>query len=154
MSGSLNFVDVDLTDTHIVKVGAPAATWSAARPCRPRPCPPLQSALTTALADSTGSGAGHVDFTFSLADKAADFLAAGETLKVTYAVTVTDPKGVSSVQSVTVTVTGTNDAPAIAADATPNHALTEVAGVTAGAATDAVTGSLSFTDVDLNDTTR
>ena len=65
----------------------------------------LQTALTTALHDSTGTGSGGVDWTFSIQDKDLDFLGAGETLTVTYDVTVSD--GItSSTQNVTITATG------------------------------------------------
>ncbi len=57
-----------------------------------------------------------------------------------------------STQPVTITITGTNDAPVLSADAVANHALTEVSGVTAGSAIETVSGSLAFTDVDLTDT--
>ena len=40
----------------------------------------LQTALATALHDSTGSGTGGIDWTFSIPDKDLDFLGAGETL--------------------------------------------------------------------------
>ncbi len=50
---------------------------------------------------------------FALADKLADFLAAGETLTATYNVTVNDGHGGTSTQPVTFTVTGTNDAPVL-----------------------------------------
>ena len=52
---------------------------------------------------------------------------------------------VSLTQPVTITVTGTNDAPALAADASGPHTVTQ------GLIT---TGTLTFTDVDLTTTTR
>ena len=62
----------------------------------------------TALHDSTGTGSGGVDWTFSIQDKDLDFLAAGDTLTVTYDVTVSD--GItSSTQTVTITATGAAD---------------------------------------------
>ncbi len=68
----------------------------------------LQNALTTALHDSTGSGAGGIDWTFAIQDKDLDFLAAGETLTVTYNVTVDDGL-TTSTQQVTITATGAED---------------------------------------------
>ncbi len=50
----------------------------------------LQTALTTMLHDSTGTGTGGIDWTFSIQDKDLDFLGAGETLTATYDVTVSD----------------------------------------------------------------
>jgi hypothetical protein len=75
-------------------------------------------------------------------DKNFDFLAAGETLTIVYNVTVTDDNGVSVTQPVTIIATGTNDAPVLAADASGPHTTTEGLNTT---------GTLTFTDVDLND---
>ena len=41
-------------------------------------------------ATAPGSGSGSIGFNYSAADNSFDFLAAGETLKVTYNVTVAD----------------------------------------------------------------
>ncbi len=71
------------------------------------------------------AGHGQVAYSFSLADKAADFLAAGETLKVVYNVTVSDGQDGTSTQPITFTLTGTNDAPVLSADAIANHAVAE-----------------------------
>ena len=68
----------------------------------------LQNALATTLHDSTGSGAGGVDWTFSIPDRDLDFLGEGETLTVTYNVTVGDA-ATSSTQTVTITITGARD---------------------------------------------
>jgi VCBS repeat-containing protein len=108
-TGTLTFADVDLTDTHSVSVTLDSAIWSANPDVVPGDTlADLQTALSTALHDSTGSGAGGIDWTFAIQDKDLDFLAAGETLTVTYSVTVTD--GITtSTQQVTVTATGSED---------------------------------------------
>ena len=67
----------------------------------------LTAASTLTLSDSGGS----VGFTYSAVDHTFDFLAAGETLTVTYDVTV---GGVT--KSAVITVTGTNDTPVITSD--------------------------------------
>lgn len=108
-TGTLSFSDADLNDLHQVDVSVASAVWSA----QPDFVPPdtladLLAALTTTLHDSTGSGAGGVDWTFSIPDRDLDFLGAGETLTVTYNVTVTDGTS-SSTQTVTVTATGAED---------------------------------------------
>ena len=76
---------------------------------RPQPRRTWSTALLTTLHDSTGSGAGGIDWTFSIQDKDLDFLAAGETLTVTYDVTVIDGSGATSTQQVTITATGAED---------------------------------------------
>ena len=158
-SGSLSFTDVDLTDTHKVTESVPTYVWSGGSLTTAQ-TNALTSAATLALTetDSTHTGAGSVAFTYSAADSTFDFLAAGETLTVTYDITVTDKSGVSSTQPVSFTVTGSNDAPVLAADTsgtngTGLHSIAEIAGKT-GDATDinSASGTLSFTDVDLDDT--
>ena len=81
----------------------------------------MTSAGTLALTetDSTHTGTGSVGFTYSAADSTFDFLAAGQTLTVTYDITVTDKSGVSSSEPVTFTVTGSNDAPTIVGETNP-----------------------------------
>jgi VCBS repeat-containing protein len=152
-TGNLAFGDVDLTDTHTVSHGDPSFVWSGGTLDAGR-----QAALTAAsslaltLTDSTGTGHGSVAFDYSAADNAFDFLAAGETLTITYDVTVTDAQNAASTQTVTVTVTGTNDLPALAADISTPHGFTEFAATTGSGALDHATGSLGFTDADLTDT--
>jgi VCBS repeat-containing protein len=160
---SLAFHDLDLSDTHTVTIGAPEATYLPADSASPVALSSLPSAvhgaldsalagaLSSSLTDSTHSGTGAVDLTFSAADKAFDFLAEGETLTVTYDVTVTDDHGGASAQPVVFTITGANDAPVLAAD-TGVHAIAETDGTTGAAAAHALSGSLSFTDADLSDT--
>ena len=114
----------------------------------------LGAALLTTLNDSTGTGSGSVDWTFSIQDRDLDFLAAGETLTVDYNVEVRDGSTGAS-QTVTITAYGANDLPVITS-APGSASLTEFAdtgGSTAQNATTPVpTGTLSFTDVDLSDT--
>jgi VCBS repeat-containing protein len=108
-SGTLAFTDVDLSDTHQVSVALDTAVWSANPSFVPSDTlADLQTALTTALHDSTGSGTGGIDWTFSIPDHDLDFLSPGETLTMTYDVTVTDGT-TSSIQTVTVTATGAED---------------------------------------------
>jgi VCBS repeat-containing protein len=107
--GTLNFTDPDLTDSHTVSVALDSAVWSANPDFVPaQTLSDLQTALLTTLHDSTGTGAGTLDWTFSIPDKDLDFLAAGETLTTTYDVTISDGL-TSSVQTVTVTATGAED---------------------------------------------
>src|SRR5262249_3770922 len=103
----------------------------------------LASALTTSVSiDSTISTSGTIATTFSAPDQTFDFLAAGETLTITYKVTVTDNTGASLTQPVTITVTGSNDVPVLAADASGPHTTIQAV---------QNFGTLTFTDVDLTD---
>ena len=76
-----------------------------------------------------------------------DFLAAGETLMLTYTATVNDGHGGIVTTPITVTITGTNDVPAISA---ANGSFTEQAG-TGNTTSDHAGGSITFADVDLTD---
>ena len=67
-----------------------------------------------ALTDTTGSGTGGSDtWTFSAQDGNFDYLAAGETVTLTYTVQVDDGHGGIVTLPVTIIVTGTNDTPVI-----------------------------------------
>src|SRR5262245_35353099 len=148
-TGTLTFTDVDLTDHHTVSTSLASTTWSGVV------TPPsgigavLAGALSAAVADSTGSGSGSIAVTFGAAN-ALDFLAAGQTLTITYNVTLTDNSGVSSTQPVTITVIGTNDAPVITSTAQAG-AVTEHTNVDNSGNLNAG-GTIAFTDVDLIDT--
>src|SRR5260370_42677588 len=54
-------------------------------------------------------------------------------------------------QPITITLQGTNDAPVITA-ATASGSVTELTGVTGSTALDTVSGTITFTDLDLIDT--
>ena len=161
-SGSLSFTDLDLTDlstTTSTYISAVASTGAS-----------VSSALATALQDLTNtfviSGAGvsnlaqngTVNWAFSLDNALAQYLAAGETVTATYRITVTDDSTYNAAsgnnqinrrtQDVTVTLTGTNDAPLItvAAGNADSAALNETnSGLTAA-------GTLTVSDVDLTNT--
>ncbi len=106
---TLAFTDVDLADAHNVSVALDSAVWSANPDFVPgQTLNDLQSAIITTLHDSTGTGSGGIDWNFSLPDKDLDFLGSGDTLTVTYDITVGDGATIST-QQVTVTATGTAD---------------------------------------------
>lgn len=114
-SGTLNFDDVDLTDTHTVSVKLTSATLPDGT-VPPGPLAAFEKAMSVSIAagdDSTGDGTGTIDW--SLADLPvylADFIPKGEVLTLVYTVTLTDAQGATSQQTITVTITGT-DAPAV-----------------------------------------
>src|SRR5262249_2853655 len=108
------------------------------------------SGLLLSETDSTGSGAGSIIFSYSAADKTFNFLAVGQTLTITYDVTVTDNNGLSSTQPVTITVIGTNEAPVITS-AAQTGAVTEGTNIDNSGNLNAG-GTITFTDVNLADT--
>ena len=95
---------------------------------------------------ATGAGDGTVTWNYSVANSATQSLAAGQTVNEQFTVTINDGHGGTVSQLVTVTVTGTNDAPVLNAAATP--VLSSV-GEDAGAPVGAV-GTLVSDLVNLN----
>lgn len=155
-SGTLSFTDPVLTDQHTAKAALAKVVWSARRGDLPEGLDRLlASAMTTSLTDSTGSGAGKVGFRFSLADSATSFLAAGETLTVTYEVILRDNHGRSTSRPVTFVITGTNDAPVITSarinGGDAGHGGQGESG-DGGRGHAAVSGELTFADPNVDDT--
>src|SRR5262249_50174156 len=139
-SGTLTFTDFNVSS---VSANLASITWSGGAMLPSGPSTVLASALTTSVStDSSTGSSGSIVTTFSAADNNFDFLAAGETLPITYNVTVTDNNGAGLTQLVTIIVTGSNDAPVLAADASGPHTTTQAVNTS---------GTLIFTDVDLND---
>ncbi|MGF6316160.1 VCBS domain-containing protein [Pseudomonas frederiksbergensis] len=127
-SGNITFTDIDLIDTHSVTVTPGASGY-------------LGSFTTNPLSDSTGTGSGSLGWNFAVNNTALQFLGEGQIVTQTYNVAIGD----GAVQTVTITITGTNDQVQI------------TSGVQAGDAGEdsgdyAASGSITFTDVDLIDT--
>src|ERR1700687_4938170 len=134
-TGSITFNDVDLIDVHTTSVVADEGNT-------------LGGTLTMgAVSESAGTSAGTVGWAHTAAHQATDYLAFGQKATEKFTVTIDDGHGGTVQQVVTITVTGTNEAPTImAADAT--GAVTEDA-TTPNLST---TGTITFADVDLIDT--
>ncbi|MBR1194281.1 VCBS domain-containing protein, partial [Bradyrhizobium sp. AUGA SZCCT0160] len=151
-AGSLTFHDVDLSDTHLATGSGPVFGWlnpaGDTLTSTQKGLLAQASGLTLILHDSTGSGLGTVDFSYSGVDGAFDFLAAGEKLTITYDITVSDEHNVASTQPITFTVTGTNDTATISGDATGN--VVEDAGTTVNSGTIVMfdSGVVTVDDVD------
>ncbi|MDH2421082.1 VCBS domain-containing protein [Cobetia litoralis] len=107
--------------------------------------------------DESTEGTLNWSFDSSAAGESFDYLSAGESLVLTYTVTVTDTAGATATQDVTITIQGTNDAPVV----TATEGRVSEEGLEGGIAdsdaadgftdtTDAttVTGTVSVTDVD------
>jgi VCBS repeat-containing protein len=149
-SGTLNFIDADLTDRHSLDALFFSAVWSGGSGIPAATLSDLQKAIAASIAtDSTGTGAGTINWTFNLADHDLDFLAAGQTLTVTYQVDVTDQNGGSAAQYITVTITGTNDLPVISSAPVQVNLVEASGGSTSSPVT--ASGKLNFSDVDLSD---
>ncbi|HEY0886921.1 MAG TPA: VCBS domain-containing protein [Ramlibacter sp.] len=115
-TGEGQFSDVDLTDAHSMSAVFVAAQLSNGAPVPASLAAALGGAMTATLLDAaTGDGHAQYRWDFGVANAATQFLAAGQTLQVTYDVVATDSHGASAGQQVTITIAGTNDAPAIVA---------------------------------------
>ncbi|WGS28453.1 VCBS domain-containing protein [Bradyrhizobium sp. ISRA464] len=148
-SGAVTFTDVDLSDTHTVSVTG--VTEAGVTTGLADPETVLSWLSLGTLADSINGVTGSSPWTFSAADKNFDYLAAGETLTLTYTVQVDDHHGGVVTQPVTITVTGTNDAPVVTS-APQAAAITELPDTTASSTPDTAKGTITFTDPDLSDT--
>ena len=136
-SGTIAFHDVDLTDTHVVSAAFKSTDYSSQ----------LGTLSAVITSDTTGSGSGQITWTFTANDSTLDQLAAGQTVHETYTVTLNDQHGGVVTQDVTVTITGTEDAPDITVGAGDSAAVL-LAKTNAALST---TGTLTVTDLDLSD---
>lgn len=107
-------------------------------------------------ADGGNNNNGSATLTYTIPDHTFDFLAAGETLTLTYMVHVNDNFAVhpeSTDIPITITITGTNDKPVITTSV-PTITFSGGTSVPGGPLISTVptSGTLSFTDVDLTDT--
>jgi VCBS repeat-containing protein len=100
VNGTLTITDVDLADVQAVAV-IPKGT-------------PYAGTFTPVITDgTTGDGKGQINWSFSVADKDIDSLAAGQVLTQTYTIIANDGQGGIANQDVTITLNGTNDAPTV-----------------------------------------
>ena len=147
-TGTIDFGDVDLLDTHTLTHVADAAN--------PTDLPSVMFTITQPTT-TNGTTTGIFGWEFKVDDVDLDFLAEGETRVFEYTLTVDDGNGGTDDRVVTVTITGSNDAPTIVAASTDDAgAVTELAdGATSP---DELTsdlmdmGTITFADVDLTDT--
>lgn len=152
-TGTLNFTDADTGDSHTIAISLASETWSGGSTLPAGSDAALHTALATTLHDSTGTGSGGVDWTFSIPDNQLDILAVGETLTVDYQVHVSDAS-TTATQTVEVVITGANDAVVITSGP-ESGTVAEQANTIGSSSLDSTsptpTGTLAFDDVDLTD---
>ena len=115
-SGDFTVSDIDTSDTVTASVNGLVVGGTSDRtdPAAPSDAD-LEAMLKvspTAILDGTGNSA-TLGWSFDSASEAFDYLAAGETLELTYTVRAEDSQGATADETVTVTITGTNDAPTV-----------------------------------------
>ncbi|MEH6671012.1 VCBS domain-containing protein [Halopseudomonas sp.] len=146
-TGQISFNDLDVSDVvDITFADNNDISWSGGS---------LTEAQKSALVNgfsvpvtTDAAAPGNVDWTYAVNDMNLDFLAAGETLTFSYTVTATDSQGAIATDTVTFSITGTNDAPTITAESA--DPITEVRG-DSSAQDLADTGVISFNDLDVTD---
>ncbi|MCK1554440.1 cadherin-like domain-containing protein [Bradyrhizobium sp. 177] len=120
MNGRLLFTDADLSDTHQVSasIDQSSVQWMNPDGTASSTTLPIDTSNTlvhavqaTLLSDSTNGNIGETSWNFTAADHYFDFLAAGESLRATYNIAVTDGHGATSIEPVTIVSHGTNDNP-------------------------------------------
>ena len=151
-SGTLTVTDLDQSDHVMAAVDSVSVSGTGASSIPVTlDNPTLASFLTvapSAILDNTETTA-TLTWDFDSGSEAFNFLAEGETLILTYIVSVTDDGGtpLSDTETVTVTITGTNDTPNVFVDISDSAAET----LTESGVTLTSTGTLSVVDVDLTD---
>ncbi len=135
-SGTLTVTDADTSDT--VDTTVTAVTGGLDHFSQDQLL--AMFSLTGAAANEADGSPGSLGWSFDSGSEAFDFLAAGESLELTYTLTVDDGNGGGASQTVTITITGTNDAALISGD--------DSGSVTEDDATTVVTGLLDITDAD------
>ena len=107
-SGDFGFTDADLSNSHTLSSQLISATDADGKPVA------ALGNLVASLADSAqGNGVGSVHWDYSVAAGALDYLGAGETITLVYRVSVADDSAATASRDVTVTLTGSNDAPIV-----------------------------------------
>jgi serralysin len=92
-TGTLTFSDADAGDLHVVSFGQHGTGY-----------------IGTFAVSGVNDANGTVGWSFSVADSAMDYLKAGQSLTQTYDIVLDDGHGGTSLQSVTITLLGTDDA--------------------------------------------
>ena len=166
ISGKVNFVDPNAGDTPSVKVDFSAFAYKNAQHQDVTAKLSLLQLVDIAKTEFTinvtpdpgNNNNGSATLTYTIADKAFDFLAAGETLTLTYVARVDTnfaPLNETTLIPFTITVTGTNDRPVITTGPQTvafHGGTSEPGGSLPLTSNDPTSGTLTFTDVDLTDT--
>ncbi|MCX7055618.1 MAG: VCBS domain-containing protein, partial [Proteobacteria bacterium] len=146
IQGAGTDTDVDNTSASLVVSGAVAGTGSVTQ----------GAGIATSLAGTYGHLTLAADGSYSyVADQAAaDALATGATANDVFTYTVKDSGNlVSNTATLTITVTGTDDAPTVTAGTTTaTGAITELVATKGSASADTASGTIAFADLDLADT--
>ncbi|MET4743036.1 VCBS repeat-containing protein [Bradyrhizobium japonicum] len=118
-TGSIDFKDIDLTDRPTAEITGQSVTWFDTDGTTHLALTGQEAALEHALTllPQTGNkNNGAIGWSYSVADGALDFLGKDQTAKIVSTITLDDHEGQKTTAEVTITITGTNDAPVINTD--------------------------------------
>jgi VCBS repeat-containing protein len=136
-SGLIIFKDVDKGDTHTVSPnGTPIGSALGS----------LTATLVQDINHSTGLG-GRVSWQYTVADASIEYLSDGETKVDQFNITISDNHGGVLTQTISITLTGTNDLPIILSGnfaGAINEQIAPAGNVTSN-------GVINFKDIDLSD---
>ena len=157
LSGTIRFADINRGDLPTVQTRFDSFTYQDAQNNNVTATLTAQQIAAIAavkiplvvVPDPGNNNNGSATWTYNIADQAFDFLAAGETLTLTFMAQVDTnypPYNTVVIRPFTITITGTNDAPTATAS---SGSLTEFSG--SGPGNRHVSGTVSFADADLSD---
>ncbi|MFO0383613.1 MAG: beta strand repeat-containing protein [Pirellula sp.] len=107
-SGTLSVLDINTTDTVTSQVSLVVASGTTTG-LGSNNAALLNMLSVNANVINNTSEMGTINWSFYSGSEAFDYLAAGETLTLTYSITATDSQNTTDTQLVTITITGTND---------------------------------------------
>lgn len=113
-NGAIAFMEADLSDRPTASVTHLSVTWQDSQGHQFQLTDDQVFKFENALLfvpESGNTNNGKIDWGFTIADNALDFLGAGETVTVTKTVEIDDGHGGKVDQDVTVTINGANDVP-------------------------------------------
>ncbi|MCX7248251.1 MAG: VCBS domain-containing protein, partial [Burkholderiales bacterium] len=142
-SGTLSGNELGLEDKGALTSALVMTSWSTGAAIPSAAATVLASAITTSTVPTSKGGESEksIAWQFSAQDKTFDFLAAGQTLTLAYRISSSKEEDGKS-KIITVTVTGTNDAPVI------TNTSAALVGAAKEDTTLSATGQLSVSDVD------
>ena len=148
-SGTLTVGDVDTTDVITSTISGLVVSGTSNRSDSAAPSDAELLAMLTITPTATLNGtetSKTLNWSFDSGSELFDYLATGETLILTYSVTATDDDGtaLSDSETLTLTVTGSNDDPVITGGAYSN-------GITESNSALSDSGSFTISDVDTSD---
>ncbi len=152
--GTISVRDVDITDIVSVTGVTVATSGDDTDPQGGVPTPAQLDAMFSVDADATPQETGVIDgssttglitWTFNAGDDAFDYLAVGESLVLTYTLTISDDNGSSIEQVIKITISRTNDGPTVEATVNPVQSLDETEAALS------TIGSIDIQDVDTTD---